>query len=105
MQCISHLEASIGRVRIDYRGPYGAYTEIWLQRPLWGICQASEVSTRDMCRKYGFRGPYGACAENVAQIEIDMSRNYFVLHLRKIKYYDIARVRARILEINEKILS
>ena len=43
--------------------------------------------------KSGFRGPYGAYVENVAQIEIDMSRNYFILHLRKIKYSDIARVR------------
>ena len=54
----------------------------------------------------GFRGPYGACAENVAQTGIDVSRNYSTLHLRKTKYSGVARVRARtILEINEKILS
>ena len=55
--------------------------------------------------KSGFRGPYGACAENVAQTGIDVSRNYSTLHLRKTKYSDVARVQARTLEINEKILS
>ena len=35
-----------------------------------------------------------------------MSRNYFILYLRKIKYSNIARVRARTtLKINKKILS
>ena len=34
-----------------FRGPYGACAEKWLQRPLRGMCQASEVPTRDMCRK------------------------------------------------------
>ena len=104
MQCISYPKAPVRRVRIGHRGPYEAYVR--LQRPLRGMCQASEVSTRDMCRKCGFRGPYGACAENVAQIEIDMSRNYSILHLRKTKYSNVARVRTRTtLEINKKILS
>ena len=35
-----------------------------------------------------------------------MSRNYFILYLRKIKYSNIAHVRARTtLKINKKILS
>ena len=67
--------------------------------------------------KSDFRGLYGVYArpqrslfeiyvENIAQTEIDVSRNYFILYLRKIKYSDIARVRTRtILEINKKILS
>ena len=53
---------------------------------------------RDLYLRYmpknGFRGPYEAYAENIAQIEINISQNYFILHLRKIKYSDIARVRA-----------
>ena len=56
--------------------------------------------------KSGFRGPYGACAENITQTEIDISRNYSTLHLRKTKYFNVACVQARTtLEINEKILS
>ena len=70
------------------------------------MCQASEIPTRDICRKCGFRGPYGAYTENVTQIEIDVSRNYSTLHLRKTKYSSVARVQARTtLEINKKILS
>ena len=65
---------------------------------------------RDLYLKYisksGFRGLYEIYIENITQIEIDISRNYFILYLRKIKYSNIARVRARtILEINKKILS
>ena len=70
-------EVSMGHV-LGFRGPYGAYTRP--QRSLLGIC-----------------------AENVTQTGIDMSRNYFILYLRKTKYSGVARVRARTtLEINEK---
>ena len=42
--------------------------------------------------KSGFRGPYEAYAENITQTEIDVSRNYFILYLRKIKYSGVVRV-------------
>ena len=81
MQCILYLEASVRRIRIGYRGLYKIYARL----------------QRSLLETY---------IENVAQIEIDMSRNYFILHLRKTKYSSIARVQARTtLKINKKILS
>ena len=101
MQCISHPEASVGRVRIG-QAPMGHVSGLRGFYPGY-------------VPKSGFRGPYGACArpqrslpetyvENVAQTGIGVSWNYFALHLRKIKLFWY-RPRSGSLEINEKILS